>query len=148
MKLNKNILDFDLVIQTLIIGFACLFLMSAVFAPYFIFYYLMIQLALGFWQVLSAFLITMITGNKSRIQYLVGVLAYFINLALFTYFLGVTDYDYKFTQIIVWIVIPAIYATWYFKMTYAAVKNNDIKVAESILKNGNQQNIWSTKEFV
>ncbi len=148
MKLNKNILGFDLVIQALIIGFACLFLVAALFAHYFIFYYLLLQLAIGFWQVLSAFIIVMITGNKNRIQYLVGVFAYFINLALFINFLGVTDYGYKFTQIIFWIAIPAIYALWYFKMTYTAFKNNDKKVADLIVKSRNQQNIWSTKEFV
>ncbi len=118
MKISKNILAFDLSIQTLIIGFALTSVAFEVIFPGSLIYYLILQLVLGFWQVLSAIGIAILTGNKKRLQYLVAVAAFFINAGLISYFWKDYLFEYKIAMIVIWVAMPVVYALWYFKMTY------------------------------
>ena len=69
MQISKNILEFDHAVQFIIIGFALTSMILAIFSPYFLVFYIILQFAIGVWQVLSAFSIVMISGNKNRLQY-------------------------------------------------------------------------------
>ena len=77
MKISKNILVFDFVTQALLIGLAFGIILLTIFSPGYIIFYLLCQLAVGSWQVLSALTIGIIDANKNRLQYLVAVFAFF-----------------------------------------------------------------------
>ncbi len=118
MQISKNILEFDHAVQSLIIGFALTSVLLAFISPYFLIFYFILQFAIGVWQVLSAFCIVMISGNKKRLQYLAAAVAFFMNAGLINYLIGDVIFEYQIVMAIIWIVIPAVYTCWYYKMTY------------------------------
>ena len=148
MKISKNILEIDHAIQSLIIGFAITSLLFAIFFPSLLIFYLLLQIAMGFWQVLSAFIIVMISGNKKRLQYLVAVAAFFLNAGLISYFLRDLVFETEIVMAIIWIALPICYAIWYYKMTGNDLKKLSKRFVNSFEESKEFENIFDAKEFV
>ena len=140
MKVSKKILEIDLATQTLIIGLAAITVLGAIIAPSLLIYYFLIQLAMGFWQVFSAFAIAIISGNQKRLQYLVAVAAYFLQVGLVSYFFKDYVFEYEVAMGIIWFAIPVTFANWYFKMT-----KDDLKMFK---KREVDENIFDPAELV
>ena len=148
MKINKNILVFDQGIQSLIIGIALFSVFSAVFVSSSLLIYLLCQMAIGFWQVLSALIIVIITRDKNRIQYLTAVFCFFANASLISYFAPKILFDETVTGIIFWLIIPLIYAGWYYRITYKDLKNYEKVFNNSLEGKEEYENILDAKDFV
>jgi len=140
MKVSKNILEVDHALQSLIIGLGVTSVLIAIINHEMLIFYLLLQLAMGFWQVFSAFIIAIISGNQKRLQYLVAVAAYFLNAGLISYIFKDYVFEYEIAMAIIWIVVPVIYAIWYYKIT-----KNDLKALNDSEIN---EDIFNSREFV
>ena len=141
MKLNKNILALDYIGQSLLIGAALVSLVTAVVFPSSILYTMILGFFIGSWQVISAFLISIFTVNKQRLQYLLAVIAFFLNAGFISYFGRDYVFESELITGIIWAVVPAIYAFWYYKITRDHFSELNKKVNSS-------EAAFSEKEFV
>lgn len=141
MKLNKNILAFDLIVQSILIGAALISVVTSIVFPSYLLFTLMLGFAIGFWQVLSASIIAIFARNKKRLQYLLAVVAFFANATIVSYFWKDYVFESEFIMVIVWAIVPTAYAFWYYKITQDDISNNE--------KNRNSsESVFKEKEFV
>ena len=141
MKLNKNLLAFDYIAQSILIGLALITIVSAVVFPSAILFTMILGFFVGCWQVLSALILSIFTRNQKRMQYLLAVIAFFLNGVFISYFLRDYVFESEIIMAIIWGIIPSIYAFWYYKITY-----NDYSKSK---KGGHHlESLFNEKEFV
>ncbi len=117
MNAGIRFLKVDLIVQRIILGVYFTVGLLGMIVHSFLFLALLMQIVIGIWQVISAFVLTL-SGNKRRVTYLLAVVSFFILLAC-----GVALVSNRaipesvFLFIVGLVIVPMVFAIWYYVIT-------------------------------